>query len=101
MGLVNGYLYGVWLGTLYSMAGLVLGTALAMALGRWFGRPLVERLVRPESLSHWDRIARHQGPLFLFLLFLFQLRHNGYIFATEQVCFIPDMPHHYMISIAL
>jgi uncharacterized membrane protein YdjX (TVP38/TMEM64 family) len=71
VGLVNGYLYGVWLGTLYSMAGLALGTALAMALGRWFGRPLVEHVVRPESLARWDRIASHQGPLFFFLVFLF------------------------------
>lgn len=70
VGLVNGYLYGVWLGTLYSMVGLLLGTTLAMALGRWFGRPLVERLVNPEKLMHWDRIASRQGPLFFFLVFL-------------------------------
>ena len=71
VGLVNGYLYGVWLGTLYSMVGLVLGTTLAMTLGRWFGRPLVERLVNPERLEHWDRLADRQGPLFFFLVFLF------------------------------
>lgn len=71
VGLVNGYLYGVWLGTLYSMVGLAIGTALAMALGRWFGRPLVERLVDPDALARWDRIAGCQGPLFFFLVFLF------------------------------
>jgi len=71
VGLVNGYLYGVWLGTLYSMAGLLLGTTLAMVLGRWFGRPLVERLVNPERLARWDRIASRQGPPFFFLIFLF------------------------------
>ena len=73
VGLVNGYLYGVWSGTLYSMIGLLLGTTLAMVLGRWFGRPLVERLVSPEKLAHWDRIAGRQGPLFFFLVFLFPL----------------------------
>jgi uncharacterized membrane protein YdjX (TVP38/TMEM64 family) len=71
VGVVNGYLYGIWLGTLYSMAGLLLGTTLAMALGRWFGRPLVERLTQPQTLARWDRIAGRQGPLFFFLLFLF------------------------------
>jgi len=71
VGITNGYLYGIWLGTLYSMAGLLLGTTLAMALGRWFGRPLVERLVKPETLDRWDRIADRQGPLFFFLVFLF------------------------------
>ncbi len=71
VGLVNGYLYGVWSGTFYSMLGLLIGTALAMALGRWFGRPLVERLVNPETLTRWDRIIHRQGPLFFFLVFLF------------------------------
>ena len=71
VGMVNGYLYGIGLGTFYSMAGLLLGTTLAMALGRWFGRPLVERLVKPETLARWDRIAGQQGPLFFFLVFLF------------------------------
>jgi uncharacterized membrane protein YdjX (TVP38/TMEM64 family) len=71
VGLMNGYLYGVWLGTLYSMAGLALGTALAMTLGRWFGRPLVERLANRETLARWDGLASRQGPLFFFLVFLF------------------------------
>ncbi len=82
VGLVNGYLYGVWLGTLYSMAGLILGTTLAMALGRWFGRPLVEHLAGPEALARWDRIASHQGPLFFFLVFLFPL------LPDDIVCFV-------------
>ncbi len=73
VGLVNGYLYGVCLGTFYSMVGLALGTTLAMALGRWFGRPLVERLVNPEKLTRWDQIAGRRGPPFFFLVFLFPL----------------------------
>lgn len=73
VGLANGYLYGVWLGTLYSMAGLLIGTTLAMVLGRRFGRPLVERLVNPKTLARWDRIADRQGPQFFFLVFLLPL----------------------------
>lgn len=70
VGLINGYLYGLWLGTLYSMAGLLLGTTLAMALGRWFGRPLVEHVVDADTLARWDGIADRQGPLFFFFVFL-------------------------------
>jgi uncharacterized membrane protein YdjX (TVP38/TMEM64 family) len=73
VGLANGYLYGVWPGTLYSCIGLLLGTTLAMVLGRRFGRPLVERLVSPNTLARWDRIADQQGPLFFFLVFLLPL----------------------------
>jgi len=70
IGLANGYLFGVWLGTVYSMLGLLIGSAVAMVLGRVFGRPLVERLVRPDTLSRWDRIASQRGPTFFFLVFL-------------------------------
>ena len=34
VGLTNGYLYGIWLGTLYSMVGLLVGTALEGVAGR-------------------------------------------------------------------
>jgi uncharacterized membrane protein YdjX (TVP38/TMEM64 family) len=70
IGWMNGYLYGVWLGTLYSMAGLLVGTALAMGLARRFGRPFVERLVKPQMLARWDRITNQRGPLFFFLIYL-------------------------------
>jgi len=71
VGLVNGYLYGVGLGTLYSFVGVELGTLLAMLLARRFGRPLVAWLVGRELLHRWDRISRKQGPVFFFLVFLF------------------------------
>lgn len=71
VGVANGYLYGVALGTLNSMVGLLLGTAIATMLGRQFGRPLVERLVSPAQLARWDGIASRQGPWFFFLVFLF------------------------------
>jgi uncharacterized membrane protein YdjX (TVP38/TMEM64 family) len=70
VGIANGYLYGTWLGTLYSMIGLLIGTALAMVLARRFGRPFVERLTRPGQLERWDEIVQRRGPLFFFLIFL-------------------------------
>ena len=82
LGLVNGYLYGVLLGTLYSLVGVMLGSLIAMALGRWFGRPLVVRLVGPETLERWDRIARRQGPVFFFLIFLFPF------VPDDVICFV-------------
>jgi uncharacterized membrane protein YdjX (TVP38/TMEM64 family) len=70
IGVTNGYLYGIGAGTLYSMIGLVIGTATVMVLARQFGRPLVERLVNEEQLTRWDELTAQQGPWFFFLVFL-------------------------------
>ena len=82
IGLMNGYLYGIGLGTLYSSLGLLFGTAIAMFLGRYFGRPLVERLVPPAKLTRWDRIAAGRGPAYFFLVFLIPA------LPDDIVCFV-------------
>jgi len=71
LGVVNGYLFGLWPGFLYNMLGLFVGSSLAMGIGRLLGRPAVRWLVSPRQLARWDGLARRQGPLFFFLVFLF------------------------------
>ncbi|MGQ9766387.1 MAG: TVP38/TMEM64 family protein [Anaerolineae bacterium] len=68
--LVAGYLYGLGLGLLYSWLGLAVGTGLAMALGRYAGRPAVAWLVAPPTLARLDRLARRGGLRFFLLAFL-------------------------------
>ena len=82
IGIANGYLYGILWGTVYSMLGLLIGTTVAMSLGRWFGRPLVERFVPSETLDRWDRITEGKGAWFFFLIFLFPS------LPDDIVCFI-------------
>jgi uncharacterized membrane protein YdjX (TVP38/TMEM64 family) len=67
---VAGYIYGPWLGLLYSWAGLVLGAAIAMLLARYAGRPVIERLVSPSLLDRVDGLAAGKGLGFFFLFFL-------------------------------
>ena len=67
---VAGYLYGFWLGSLYSWLGMVIGSAAAMGLARLAGRPLVTRLVSPATLARLDRLAAGLGLGFFFLVFL-------------------------------
>lgn len=67
--LVAGYLYGLGWGLLYSWAGMVLGSALAMGLARFAGRPLVERLVSHAMLARLDRLAARGGWRFFALAF--------------------------------
>lgn len=82
LGWANGYLYGVALGTFYSLTGVLVGSALAMGLARMFGRPLVVRLAGLERLARWERIARRQGPAFFFLVFLLPF------LPDDLICFL-------------
>jgi uncharacterized membrane protein YdjX (TVP38/TMEM64 family) len=51
IGIANGAMYGLWMGTLYSMIGLVIGRTLSMLLGHWCGRQLAKHEVGPEKLA--------------------------------------------------
>lgn len=97
VGLANGYLFGVFWGTLYSLAGVTLGSAIAMGLGRWLGRPIVERFVRPTHLARWDALAQRRGPLFFFLIFLLPL------VPDDIACFavgLSSLPIPYILTLA-
>ena len=66
----SGYLFGIWWGTLYSWIGVIIGSTLGMGLARYFGRPLVERLVSPMMQNRIDNYAHQYGTVVVFLLFL-------------------------------
>jgi uncharacterized membrane protein YdjX (TVP38/TMEM64 family) len=69
-GIIGGYLYGPVLGTLYSTIGLALGSWLAFCLAHLFGKSLVEKIVKPETLRKYDNFLEHKGRLVIFILFL-------------------------------
>jgi hypothetical protein len=48
--MVNGYLIGPLLGSIFILIGIIIGSVMAMWLARRFGRPLVERFVK---LCNW------------------------------------------------
>ena len=73
MGVVAGFVYGIWWGTLLCMVGLLLGTALAVWMSRQVGRPLVERVVPSDRLARLDGYFTNtdrgrRAILFIFLL---------------------------------
>ena len=85
LGLVGGYLYGPWLGTLINMTGTLLGSGLAMWLARRFGRPLVQRFVPPVWLDRLDGLAARRGPAVFFLIFLFPF------LPDDAACFVAGL----------
>ncbi|MEJ2734085.1 MAG: TVP38/TMEM64 family protein [Anaerolineae bacterium] len=66
----SGYLYGPWLGALYPLIGMALGSTITFSLARWFGRPLVIRLIGQQSMDRMDDLVRRGGALFFFLIWL-------------------------------
>ena len=67
---LGGYLFGPVLGTLYSLIGLTIGSALGFAISRRFGRPLVEELLHPDTLGVVDGFIEDHGRVGVFLVFL-------------------------------
>lgn len=67
---VSGYLYGPWLGTLFPMIGMAIGSFITFSLARRFGRPLVIRLIGQQSMDRLDDLVRRGGAPFFFLIWL-------------------------------
>jgi uncharacterized membrane protein YdjX (TVP38/TMEM64 family) len=70
-GFIGGFLYGVPLGILLSTVGLTIGSWLAFALSKIFGRPLVEKMVSKETIDRYNYLLHSKGLILIFLLFFF------------------------------
>lgn len=86
-GFVGGLLFGPFWGVVLSTIGLTLGSWVAFMLARWLGRPLVEVLVRAETLRRYDYVMKHKGLFLAFLMFLIP----G--FPKDILCYILGLGH--------
>jgi len=86
-GFIGGYLYGPYLGTVYSTIGLTLGSWIAFLLAHVFGLPLVERIVKQDTLRRYDDGLEHKGVLIAFFL----VRLPG--FPKDYLCYILGLSH--------
>lgn len=66
-----GYVFGVWMGFLYSVIGIAVGSAFNFWFARVVGRPTLERLIHRDTLAKVDRALNNaKGKSALFVLFL-------------------------------
>ncbi|MDP6365581.1 MAG: TVP38/TMEM64 family protein [Nitrospinota bacterium] len=79
---LGGVIFGVWASAIYSTIGLTLGSCLAFAVGRWLGRPIVEKLVSRSILEKFDFLVADKGALFAFIFFAIP----G--FPKDYVCYL-------------
>lgn len=69
-GFLGGYLFGEWLGLLYSTVGLTLGSVVAFWIGRWLGERYVRKLVSQEMWDKLGFIVEAEGAIFCFIIYL-------------------------------
>lgn len=79
---LGGYLFGVKLGFVYSMLGLVIGSWVAFMLGRIFERLAIEKFVPENVRKKFGYLVGHEGVVLSFLLFLIP----G--FPKDALCYI-------------
>ena len=65
--ITNAWVFGWEHGALYSWIGALAGAVLDFGIARWYGRPVVERLVRPRYLNMTDQFFRRHGVLAVFI----------------------------------
>lgn len=98
LGVVAGYLFGAWWGTLYNMIGITIGSAIAFWLSRRFGRAYVENIVHAGVLEQFDAISEDYGRPALFFIFLLP----G--LPDDVICFaggLTDIPLWQLVLIAI
>jgi uncharacterized membrane protein YdjX (TVP38/TMEM64 family) len=69
-GILGGYLFGQWLGLLYSTIGLTMGSLGAFAIGRWLGAHYVRNLVSTETWNRLGFIVEAEGAVLCFIIYL-------------------------------
>jgi uncharacterized membrane protein YdjX (TVP38/TMEM64 family) len=88
-GLIGGYLYGPFWGTVYSTIGLTIGSWIAFMLARFFGEPLLEKVVKKGVFEKFDHFMEHQGIGVSLILFLVPGFPKDYLCYIMGVSLIP------------
>ncbi len=86
-GFVGGVFFGTAWGALYSTIGLTIGSWIAFVIARIAGRPLVEKMVKPETITRYDYVMKHKGLFLAFLMFLIP----G--FPKDYLCYMLGLGH--------
>ncbi len=69
--IAGGFLFGGWVGTLLSVAGILIGSTIAFFLARLLGRPFVAALFSADQVERVERLlASPSARTIFFLLFL-------------------------------
>ncbi len=59
--LAGGYVYGIWVGGLLSLTGIVIGSSFSFYLTRFLGKPFLELMVDEHHIAHFNHIFQRRG----------------------------------------
>jgi len=65
--LSSGFVFGAYLGTIYSVLGMIIGSFIVFSISRKLGRPFVEKVISKKELMHIDLFIKKHGESALFL----------------------------------
>lgn len=85
VGLIGGFLFGSFLGSVYAILGSLIGFSLIFWVSRKLGRPFVEKVIDQKTLKKFDYLAGTKGKLVLFLIFLLP----G--FPDDLICYLAGL----------
>ncbi len=88
-GFASGFLFGPWLGLLYSLLGLTVGSTVGFLLGRWIGSPVVTRLVPQEVETRFRDLAKRRGALVGLVVFAWPYFPKDYFCILLGLCGMP------------
>ena len=61
--LAGGYVYGMIIGTILALIGAIIGGTIAFYLVRFYGKPLLEKLVDKHHINHFNHIFKKRGSI--------------------------------------
>lgn len=70
--ILGGYMFGTWLGFIYNLIGRIIGTLIAFYLARKYGRFIIKKLVKQETIKKYDKLFE-KGKGILFLMYFLPL----------------------------
>lgn len=74
--LIGGYIFGSFLGSIYSIIGITLGSLITFSLAKKLGRPFVEKVIHKKYIQKFDNIEEDNLVITLFVLFLLPMLPN-------------------------
>ncbi|BBO74522.1 TVP38/TMEM64 family protein [Desulfosarcina widdelii] len=88
-GFIGGYLFGSFKGFLYSTVALSLGSWINFGIGRFLGKRYVRGWIPDPTLKRFDHLAKRQGVIVMFILFVFPGFPKDYLCLFLGITAIP------------